>query len=551
MMMTKQPSEKEEQPAAIAAPAPAALNVGSVADLERRLAEMGTPKKATPPAAPVPAAPPTYSATAAPAQAPAVVKGGKNALLARIMAAKEKQQKKATPPPQAPPPSIDMLTDFDAPPSITNLPPPSYETNFLKDAPPPAFDIMEQQQMQPPPQMQQMQMQFPPPPPIDSVLPPPLNDVLPPPSMPSMGGDLFDMGMPSAPMFEDLHMQQQQHPPPMPPPMEAAPPALDIDESILNALEPAEREAFLEEQLKILEQIEREKSNNEASGAAARAMAFDQRSSTAVADIAASYVRGDRSRSRPSSSSGGGNGTMVNLGSSSGSAGIRGPEETQKAIDDGTAVIVKCMSCNNWMQVAEAAELMFCPICQVVCPVEKKGAATTADMGAAAQLAADAELAEKLQKEEYAGAEQRGSRTSGRSSRAQSSAAASTSDGNTSSSWYGWLTGAPAPATAEPPATRPAQTSGVSSRSSPQRTGGGLVSAIADESVGLIGGSGGSGSSGARMADPSKSMFSCVADSMNTAVTQMYTFQSDEEGNVHGVDSEGLLAMPDVSRQRE
>jgi hypothetical protein len=478
------------------------------------------------------------------------------------MAAKEKQQKKATPPPQAPPPSMDLLTDFDAPPSITNLPPPSYETNFLKDAPapPPAFDIMEQQQMQQPPQMQQMQ--FPPPPPIDSVIPPPppLNDVLPPPSMPSMGGDLLDMGMPSAPMFEDLHMQQQQqhHPPPMPPPMEAAPPALDIDESILNALEPAEREAFLEEQRKILEQIEREKSNNEASGAAARAMAFDQRSSTAVADIAASYLRGDRSRSRPSSSSEGGSGTMVNLGSSSGTAGIRGSEETQKAIDDGTAVIVKCMSCNNWMQVTEAAELMFCPICGVVCPVEKKGAATTADMGAAAQLAADAELAEKLQKEEYAGAEQRRSRTTGRSSsRAQSSAAASASDGNTSSSWYGWLTGAPATATAGPPATRSAQTSGVSSRSSPQRTGGGLISAIADESVGLMGGggsggnAGGSASSGARMAEPSKSMFSCVADSMNTAVTQMYTFQSDEEGNVHGVDSQGLLAMPDVSRQRE
>jgi hypothetical protein len=475
------------------------------------------------------------------------------------MAAKEKQQKKPTPPPQAPPPTMDLLTDFDAPPSITDLPPPSYETNFLKDAPapPPAFDVMEHQQ-QPPPQMQQMQMQFPPPPPIDSVLPPPppLNDILPPPPMP--GGDLFDMGMPSAtaPMFEDLHTQQHHrqefHPMPLPPPMEAAPPALDIDESILNALEPAEREAFLEEQRQILEQIEREKSNNEASGATARAMAFDQRSSSAVANVAASYERegrssSSRSRTRPSSSSGG-SGTMVNLGSSSGSVAVRGSKETQKAIDDGTAVIGQCVSCNNWMQVTEAAELMFCPICQVVCPVEKKGAATTADMEAAAQLAADAELAEMLQKEEYAGAEQRRSRPSG-SSRAQSSASASVSD-DSKSSWYGWLTGAPA--TAGPPATRSAQTSGVSS---PQRTGGGggLVSAIADESVGLmgLGGGGGSGSSGARMAEPSKSMFTCVADSMNTAVTQMYTFQSDEEGNVHGVDSHGLLAMPDVSRQRE
>merc|ERR1711865_827494 len=96
----------------------------------------------------------------------------------------------------------------------------------------------------------------------------------------------------TAPMFEDLlggrHTQQQNHPPPLPPPMEAVeqpPTALDIDESILNALEPAEREAFLEEQRKIMEQIE--KSNNKASDAAVRAMAFDQRSSNAVANVAA------------------------------------------------------------------------------------------------------------------------------------------------------------------------------------------------------------------------------------------------------------------------
>lgn len=74
MMMSK-PSEQEEEAApAFAAPQPAALNVGSVADLERRLAEMGTQKKSAPPAvAPVP--------VVAAAAAPSVVKGGKNALL--------------------------------------------------------------------------------------------------------------------------------------------------------------------------------------------------------------------------------------------------------------------------------------------------------------------------------------------------------------------------------------------------------------------------------------------------------------------------------------
>jgi len=559
MMMSKPNNDTEEAPPA--APLPAALNVGSIADLERRLAEMGSPNKASPPPVAAPA-PVTRERAPVTAAAPMALKGGKNALLARIMAAKEKQHKKTTPPPPlpapvAPPPTTDLLTDFDAPSTENDLPPPAYETNFLKDVPPPAFDVMEQQQQQ---QQQQMQMEFPPPPPIDSVIPPPppLNDILPPP-MPEDG--FFDMGMPSAPtatapMFEDLHTQQpppqEFHPPPLPPPMEAASPELDIDSSILNALEPAEREAFLEEQRKILDQITRENSSaNASASASASATAFDQRSSAYVANVAASYERGGRSQtstsrssgtSRPSSSSG----PMVNLGGGSGEVAVRGSEETQKAIDDGTAVIVKCMSCDQWMQVTEAAELMFCPICQCVCPVEKKGAATTANMEAAAQLAADAELAEKLQQEEYTGAEQRRSRPAGRSgsdSRTQSSQQQSAEAGQT---WYDWLTTTPSPA----PATRPAPTSGVSSRS----RGGGLVSAQTgeearsyDESVGLMSGSGG----GARVAEPSKSMFSCVADSMNTAVTQMYTIQADDEGNVHGVDSEGLLAMPDVSRQRE
>ena len=379
------------------------------------------------------------------------------------MAAKEKQQaaKAApTPPPapvMAPPPSADLLSGFDTP-TTKDLPPPSYETNFLQDVPPPAFDVM----AQPPPAAPAME--FLPPPPMESVLPPPppLNNVLPPP-----GGDLLDFGMPSAPtatapMFEDLHTQQPQefHPPPLPPPMEAAPQEPDIDASILNALEPAEREAFLEEQRKILAQIEREKSNIEASGAAARAMAFDQRSSNAAANVAAAYERG------------------VPAGTDFG------------ALDAETA----------------------------------------------AQMASDAELAERLQKEEYAASEQRRQRRSARQAQAAPDSG--------SKSWYDWLTGTPAAA----PSTRAASSA---TRSGGSSGGGGLVSAIADESVGLMSGSGGGGSSGARVAASNKSMFSCVADSMGTAVTQMYQFQADEEGNVHGVDSQGLLAMPDVSRQRE
>jgi hypothetical protein len=70
-----------------------------------------------------------------------------------------------------------------------------------------------------------------------------------------------------------------------------------------------------------------------------------------------------------------------------------------------------------------------------------------------------------------------------------------------------------------------------------------------DETQGLIQRSGGGG---ARVAEQ-KSLFACVADSVSEAAQQMtaIALPSDEEGNVHGVDSSSLLAMPNVSRQRE
>jgi hypothetical protein len=410
------------------------------------------------------------------------------------MAAKEKTQQaqhtKAAPPP-APMAAPDLLMDFDAPAS-ENAPPPSYDTNFLPPPPPqpfapvleapPAFGVLHSQTM------------FPPPPPIESLMPPPppMENVLPPPSE-SSGG--FMMGPPaaSAPSFEDLlggfggggvvNSQQSEYYP-VPPPVQ--PPALDIDESILNALEPAEREAFLEEQRKIMEQIEKEKKSKDTNSAAARAAAFDQRSSAAVAEVAASYEgTGGRSRSKPA--------------------------DTIPGI-----------------------------------PIE--------DMDAAAQLVADAELAEMLQKEEYEQAGRSSESSSGRRRRdpqpAQPQAAGATAT-NEGQSWYDWLVGAPASTTAA------ANTSNRSAEV--RRQSGGLVAAQTgeeggighsrsyDESRGLMGGGSGGG---ARVAEP-KSMFACVADSISTAATQMYALPTDEEGNVHGVDSTSLLAMPDVSRQRE
>jgi hypothetical protein len=492
---------------------------------------------------------------------------------ARIMAAKEKsQQAKVAPAPTTTTTTADLLMDFDAP-STGKDPPPSYDTNFLAGmAPPPAFDAMEnnngmnqmqQQQLLPP---TSLIMDFPPPPPIDFVMPPPpppMENILPPP--PPLPEAMMMMApyapAASAPSFEDLLGGTVQpfdvHPPPLPPPVqEEAAAALDIDESILNALDPAEREAFLEEQRKIMEQIEMEKVNkHQPTGAAARAAAFDQRSTAAVAQVAASY----EGRARPEKSS---NKSSSNYTSSS-SAGVRtvnlgegtqvplhGQEKTKKAIEDGTAVIVQCMSCSNWMQVTGEAEVMFCPICQTVCHVEKKGAATSANMEAAAQMAADAELAEKLQKEEYsiaAGGSSGSSSTRRRQARAPAPAASAAGQ-----SWYDWFVGAPAP--------EPAAALSSNSRSAEIRPQRGLVAATTgeeagvgrsrsyDESEGLMNGGGG----GARVAQQ-KSMFACVADSITDAAHQMtsYSLSEDQEGNVHGVDSSSLLAMPDVSRRKD
>jgi hypothetical protein len=195
------------------------------------------------------------------------------------------------------------------------------------------------------------------------------------------------------------------------------------------------------------------------------------------------------------------------------------------------------------MQVTQDAEVMFCPICQTVCHVEKKGAARASNMEAAAQLAADAELAEKLQKEEYARAQGGGGSSSTR--RRQNRTPAPAPAASSQQSWYDWLTGAPAPA--------PTPARG-SAEIRPQR---GLVAATTgeefagrsrsfDESEGLMGGG------GARVAQQ-KSMFACVTDSIADAANQMtgLTLSEDQEGNVHGVDGSSLLAMPDVSRRRD
>jgi hypothetical protein len=87
---------------------------------------------------------------------------------------------------------------------------------------------------------------------------------------------------------------------------------------------------------------------------------------------------------------------MVQIGNNQ-TVALHGQERTKKAIKEGTAILVQCINCQNWMQVTESATLMFCPVCQVVSPVVKQSEVLTKEE--AIQLTLDRKLAEKLQAE--------------------------------------------------------------------------------------------------------------------------------------------------------
>lgn len=316
--------------------------------------------------------------------------------------------------------------------------------------------------------------------------------------------------------------------------------APDIDEDILAALPPEEREALLEEQRRIMEEIETKKIGAESSGAAARAMAFNQRSSAAVADVVAgggsfeapAFARPPGTGAAAAAAVPANGNDTVDLGHGE-VVPIYGNEETQEAIKDGTALVVQCMNCQSWMQVTGEANLMLCPSCGVVVPVEKAGAATTANMETAAQVAADQQLAEELQKEEYkqAAGQQQQRRQQQRERRVEGPAP-------NGKSWLEWIAGTPAPAP------------GASASASPRGPGSeerrGLIGSPDRPAAAASSSSSPGGGGGARVAQQPQSIFACVAGSVAAAAEQMtgISLTEDKEGNVHGVDSSSLLTMP-------
>jgi hypothetical protein len=433
-------------------------------------------------------------------------------------------------------PNVEEKKDEPPPPSFDEafVPPPPIES--VKSPPPPSFDVLEQQQKQqepPPPSFDTIEHQVKPPPAAASE---PTMAALPAMSAPSYE-DLLDHGQPQS-TLEGIEPLQ-------------APTTTEIadDDDILNipGLSPEERQALMDEQRRIMEQIEQERAANEKAIAAARAESFDQRSNASVA-------RAADGGSTAGAAAGGGNTRTVYLGDGQ-EVALHGQERTKAAIAAGTAILVQCIHCQNWMQVTDTATLMYCPVCSVVSPVEKQTAVLTQEE--ARQLSADRRLAEQLQSEEYDEGEE---------------------EEQEEETWWDSISGmfggskkakpavgVPAPQV-RPPArgevgvTRPP---GSPPRSGlmPARTGEEqstetiTFSRSHDEQEGLLSSSGGSsrGLQPARVAEQ-KPLFSCMVDSVSTAASSLgtaltaQTLSEDKEGNVHGVDASSLLAVSQVSR---
>jgi hypothetical protein len=435
------------------------------------------------------------------------------------MAAQEKAKaagKKAEPEPpidllddaQPPPPAFDETV---LPPSREQEPPPSFQV-FEQHDPPPAFEIVED-----PPAYQGME------------------DTAPP--------------APMAPAFEEL-MDHHRESLDTIEPMRA--PSVEDEIMGMEGLSEEERRALIEEQRQIMAQIEQEKSANAATIAALAADAFDSRSGPAVARAASDFV----AMPSPALSSLQGNGATtrsVDLGGGQ-QVALHGQERTRAAIENGTAILVQCINCQNWMQVTETATLMYCPVCSVVSPVERQSAVFTKEE--AMQLTADRRLAEQLQNEEYNDQEE-----------------AKEEEGET---WWESVTsifgkkGGAVPHVGVPQQVAPTQRGDIGVArppGSPARQQG-LVAARTgaetetisfsnsyEEREGLLldhGGSGG-GVPKARVAER-QPLFSCVVDSVSSAASSLgsaltsTTLSEDQEGNVHGVDASSLLAVPNVSR---
>lgn len=384
------------------------------------------------------------------------------------------------------------------------------------------------------------------------------------------------------PSFTEFEQQQQQQV------QEQFNP--DMDDGIFayddegNPLSPEQRQAMIDEQRRLYEEIVKEKAANDAAIAQANADAFDSRSSSAA-------VKAMESRNQIMDSVGrvGVNGEtsadeddeegarerrsrrMVKIGNNQ-TVALHGQERTKKAIKEGTAILVQCINCQNWMQVTETATLMFCPVCQVVSPVIKQNEVMTKDE--AIQLTMDRKLAEKLQAEAYASEEEEGGGKAeegyfaklfgmGGTEEASSKSSPATASKTVDDSWWGKISSIVSYGVAEEPkergdlgVTRPPGSSSSSSYPGQRRgvntmnhtsisSAGSSSPSRSEEYAGLLRPvtDGNEANLPAGRVAEQKPLFSCIYDSVSTAASAAFSTGAgeDDEGNVHGVDSSSLL----------
>ena len=376
-----------------------------------------------------------------------------------------------------------------------------------------------------------------------------------------------------------------------------------------NPLSPEQRRALLDEQRLLYEQIMSEKVANDEAIARARAEAFDMRSSTSAVrampgggsgadppsllaardramdsagrDIAANDAAAAEADSAGEAGASSSAGRMVKIGNNQ-MVALHGQDRTRRAIKEGTAILVQCINCQNWMQVTDSATLMFCPVCQVVSPVIKQNEVLTKEE--AMQLTMDRKLAEKLQAEYNSqGIEDEEEEGGGKSSvddegflsrlfgsgaskypAAKSgvealSKSAPAAHSEVSDSWWDKISSIVSYGVADegakergelgvtrPPGTASQQRRGTASAATSSVAVHDRAAASTAETRGLLSPVVVDGNEAnlpaARVAEQ-RPLFSCVMDSVSSATSALWssTGERDGEGNCYGVDASSLL----------
>ena len=251
---------------------------------------------------------------------------------------------------------------------------------------------------------------------------------------------------------------------------------------------------------------------------------------------------------------------------------LHGQNRTKEAIADGTAVLVQCLYCHNWMQVTPSATLMFCPVCQVVSPVEHQSSVMTKEE--AVQMSLDRKLAEKIQNEEWATQAQEEEEDEGFLSTFKTAVFGSSSNAATGvlseehnalqsrnsndraqaqKGWSEYLSSliSSAPAEEEGPKRHSAEIV-VGRKAHPLQRASkpAAVNIYGDDSEEIdFSHQGGEQSSllGPGLVAESKPLFSCMVESMSN----MLSGQTEvHNGDLHGVDTSSLLSVSEVGRKQ-